>query len=174
MHPLKNASIHELDQFVKRSTVADKKEEVTQFLLYFMTKNDATEEVKRFIQTLLHEEVVLNKIVIVSEHELYETVVTITNKDLCEPTLFHLYCEKAETIFLYIAIDEEEDVDALKEWRTHYQEKHPELVNLILDEYLLLKKWYLFTKQQKYHQKMEGWKRVLTLIQPREHEEKDR
>lgn len=173
MRPLKNASIYELDQFVKRSTIADKKEDVARFLLYFMTQSAATETVKQFIKTLLHNDNALNKVVIVSENALYETVVTLTSRHLCEPSLFHVYEEKAETLFLHIHLEENERA-LFNHWRERYSEKQFELVNLILDEYLLLKKWYHLSQQEKYQQSMEKWKQLLSLILTEGPKEKDR
>lgn len=170
MHLFKNASVHELTEFVERSTMADKKEDVARFLLYFLFHYEVTEEIKQFIKGILHDEHTLEKVVIVNEHELYETVFMLSNQHMEEPSCFKTYQEQAETIFLCVRVQGKEE-DEIIGWKDHYEQEQSSIIDFILDEYLLLKKWEEFTNNISITEKLKGWEQVLALVLA---EEKDR
>ena len=174
MNSFKNVSVHELDQFVKRSTVADTKRDTARFLLYFMHTQKVHHETKQFIKTLLHDEALLEKIVVVNEADYYETVLELSDSRCCDTTLYRLYKNQAETIFLHVTVDNAEH-EKFENWLPEYNESQQAIIDFLLDEYLLLKKWHKLLPSHAYKQASDKWQNVLTLIQQNnDEEEKDR
>lgn len=162
MHSFKNVSVHVLDEFVRRSTVADKKEEVVQFLLHYLHVYETTWEVKQFVKEVLHDETLLEKVVVVNDHEFYETVLTFSDRQVYHQEKLSLYKEQAETLFLHIKVEGKRE--EFKNWKEHYDVHRLHIVDTILDEFIALKKWEALIGSHEFQNTRKKWGTVLSLL----------
>lgn len=191
LKPFKEASVHELDFFVKKTTVTDEKRETVKFIMYFIMKNNCSLKVRNFLSQFLLDEELLEKTVVVNSNVLYETVIDVESDDININSkkdiyqVLDIYKHKAETIFLNLTSDEctikynglipqskylnSPYSDARKNkqrerenWKNHFEQNKMTILDILLDEYNEIKLLNEWLEGEKeLEKKMENWIKVI-------------
>lgn len=115
MNQLKNIGIHTLDNYVQVTTVADEKNQVLRYILYFLERERPTFEVRNMLSELLLNDALMQKAVVVNDSKFYNKLITIKrdcvsfSDDWDLSMTLQQYMNSAESIYLYmLSFDQEE------------------------------------------------------------------
>lgn len=179
--PLENRSISELDSHVRNTTIADKKNEVVQYLLYFLDRECPSDSVRSFLGKILMDEEILEKIVIVNDQNIYQTLLNVNRSEVTsdfknDPVdVLDIYKVNAESIFINIKTFDKKnpytqsgllrkknsaDTERTR-WSLYYDQRYEEILNGLLDERNNYLKLQEFTGNPEYYAKAT---RVLEII----------